>query len=626
MMDQDDVQAQQWQTNAFGATQPPEQDQSLDCDDYWFVPPYTETITLGEQLDTISKDSATHLVYKKQQERVDIWGPPDCIQRAKHALNHFAKYYLEVAEKKQKAKKTKGWAKPERELTPSEKRKKEREEKRRLEREKYLGMPTESCKYNHFINWPKDLPAFRLFGGSLHLLDPLRNEFQCFIWMDQPLLNFAGNDEILIRTAVNRVKNYIIKRINQFNGTMCHILEKPSKLVEINILDAPLVPYIYLPEQMTPFRPSNQKVLPEKFLIATELATFGSLRDLDLRMATIGRNSDTAHQSGADSLTPITNEDYFQSMKYSDSMMEGNIEKIRNSLEQALEHVQLMDGDIKMRIQFGQVALKTYPERTTWDVKELDSKIIPDNRLDTDFSPFITDSSEKFSALVKRLTPPNQERPDQPEMLWTLGILRRNEVTNDPIEVHLDITFRDDDKVAFWNALVQKTTPLDIRVISSERLFSWAWNISAGKRLDADKFSQEGKFVHELHLEKRNGQDARLVYSNTNDVQLRHVKREKKWSFLREPWTIELTEVAIWTFRSPSKPYQKLTLSASPDEILYSVSMYRDSWMARMCENPHLGLGQLPAWEPSDFFQDEEAISNTMENIAEIRNIIEGVF
>ena len=96
--------------------------------------------------------------------------------------------------------------------------------------------------------------------------------------------------------------------------------------------------------------------------------------------------------------------------------------------------------------------------------------MIPDKRLKSDFSPFITKSSEKFVRLARKLNPPdNKDLITQPEELWSLGILKRLEATHSHIFVQLDVTFRDDEKVSLWNALVQKMTPLDIRAISSER-------------------------------------------------------------------------------------------------------------------------------------------------------------
>ncbi|KAF8970268.1 hypothetical protein BGZ46_010533 [Entomortierella lignicola] len=442
------------------------------------------------------------------------------------------------------------------------------------------------------------------------------NPYPC---IHSPKLIIAGDDEYKTYTAMNRIKNYILKRLKQFSGTVLHVLEKPSKLVKIYINETPHAPYIDLPQQMID-DPKDIK-RGRKFFIAEELATYESLRDLDLQMAKVDIGASAEQESKAEN-TGGAKDNYFQSMKYSDSMMELNTEKIRMSLENALGHVQLLECDIKMRIRFGQVALIDYPERPTWDIKELDSNVIPDTRLTSEFSPFFTDSSDKFSVLIRKLS--NPEFQETPEMLWTLGILKRTQF-HDYIEAQLEVSFRDDDdKVALWNALVEKTTPLDIRVISSERLFSWAWSISASKRLESDKFSPEGKFVHDMHLDRK-GRDARLVYATSQDVQLKHVKREKKWSFARDPWTIELTEEAFWKFQKPSKPYQKLTLG-NPDKTLYSVSIYRDSWNMRFYDNPHLGLGQLAGWKPSDFLEGEESIGKTLESISDLRDIIERLF
>ncbi|KAF9437682.1 hypothetical protein BGZ76_011594 [Entomortierella beljakovae] len=634
-MDPDDRFAQQWQNSAPAVVQQANEI-SGESDDHWFVPHYTVTKNLVDQLDTIEKDSATHLLYRPDLERVDIWGPYECIQKAKQSLDHFAKFYLEVEEKKQREKRTKGWAKPDRELTASEKRKLARQEKRLLETQRYLGKPVDTCAYIHLINWPKEISAFRLLGGDkLHILTPLRNEFKCYIWMEQQLLYVAGDDKEMTYSAMNRVKNYLLKRFRQTNEQIYHILERPSKLVRIELLEFPPVPYIMLPVHLAMRQSQDSDEGPGKFVATTEVAEFATLRELDLGIAG-GRNLASSGVAGQTIPIDSKKDEYFEAMKYYGRMMDSNIERIGSALENALEDVQVLDGDIKMRIRLGQVTLKAYPGGRSWDVQHFDSTIIPDNRLESEFSPFFTNDPEKFSSLIKKLTPPNsKELSLEPEMHWTLVVLRRDQVTNKPVEVQLDVTFRDErfrdndsrpkdyNNVAFWNALVQKITPLDIRVISAERSFSWAWIISAGRRLDADKFSPEGKFVHELRLEERNGEDPRLVYANTSDVQLRHVKRERKWLFPRDPWTIELTEEAFWTFDSPSKPYQKLTLSDAPQQVSYSVSMYRDSWVSRFCENPHLGLGQLPGWEPSDFLKDEEAISKTIEAVSEVRDIIE---
>ncbi|KAG0329912.1 hypothetical protein BGZ99_010023 [Dissophora globulifera] len=579
-MDPDDLSAQQWQTSMVVPTEPQNQAPSSECDDYWFK-----------------------------------------------------------AEQQQKATRTKGWAKPERELTAAERKKKERKEKKVMESQRYLGRPPEQCAFEHRLRWPKDLPVFRLLGGTLHALDDLRAECKVYIWIEPSsmMIYVAGSEEHSAFTAMNRIKNYIMKRIRTPIDTVCHILEKPSKLIKVHMVKTPPTPYINLPPQITP--PQADIVAnPAVFMRAKEVETFANLLTLDLSMATMevtdsldghDKNPGTGKKQGIDGAD--RDDEYVASLKYMEGMAERNQKRICDVLQESLNQVQLLDGEIKMRIRFGQVRFLEYPRDTVWKIKDLDTTVIPDMRLKSEFSPFISRSSDKLVSLAEKLTPPELKgQTMQPEVLWTLGILKRVDASAAHINVQLDVTFRDDEKVSLWNALVQKNTPLDVRVVSPERPLCWAWTISTGKRLEADKFSPEGKFVYELRLEKRKDQESKLVFANTNDIQLRYVRREKKRQFLHDPWTIELIEEAFWTLKTPYKPYQSAVLAAAPDHVLYSVAvrvvdniMYRDSWVTRFCENPHLSIGQVPTWDPTDFFSGDESFSRTMEAIDNVRRMIE---
>ncbi|KAG0358840.1 hypothetical protein BGZ54_010253 [Gamsiella multidivaricata] len=607
-MDPDDLSAQQWQ-NSFSANAEPEpQPQPSDCNDYWFIPTYADTKVLEERLETFAHDTGAHMTFNKKQERIELWGQTSCIQRAKSSLDQFAAFYQDLHETKQKMTKTRGWAKPDRELTAAEKRKKEREDRRRLESQRYLGRPTEECTYQHRLNWPKDLPAFRLLGGNLQLLDALRTECKSFIWMDQPemVLYVYGNDYHSTFTAMTRIKNYILKRKRAPFDNVCHILEKPSKLVEMHMVNASPMPYLGVPLQHTvPAKqgaPHSQGASNASvFIRAKEVAAFENLHEFDLSMASIEKGGEVKDrappgavpQKAGEVAAVRRNDAYINSLKYTESMTERNIERIRNALEDSLNQVQLLDGEIKMRIRIGQISLQEYPRGSVWEIKEMDASVIRDPRLKTEFSPFFTKSSESFSALVKKLTPPHlQDHIVPPDVIWSLGVLKRAEDTNIPINVQLDVTFREK-TVSLWNALVQKTTPLDIRVISSER---------------------------------NKGDEPTLVFANTKDVQLRYIRREKKRVFVDDPWVIELVEEAFWTLQAPYMPYQAVTLSFPADQVLYSVSMYRDSWVNRFSENPHLSLGQVPTWDPEDFFKYDEAIDKTMDEVHRIRDKIETLF
>ncbi|KAF9955799.1 hypothetical protein BGZ70_010113 [Mortierella alpina] len=633
-VDVDDENAQLWQSGSPGPAHASHQPEPTECDDYWFIPPYINTDVLLEQLQKITDESTAHLAHNNEQQRIDIWGSIESIQKAKLSLDHIGRYYFENAERRQKATKTKGWAKPERELTPAEKKKRDRVEQRRQENQKYMGVPETECAFKHCVKLPKNMPATRLLGRNLHVLDALRTECKSFIWMEQPdmKLYVAGDDEHSSHTAMNRIKNFIIKWLTQPTDAVCHILEKPSTFVEIHFVPAPGMTYI-----RPPYADAGDNVL--LLMKAKPVGNYGNLRSVDLKMDTIDsligiRSSDgQAEGIQEDRHLPITdasaNDAYVQAMKYNESMIARNIERIRKHLFGSLDQIQLMDSDLKMRIRFGQVGLREYPRRVEWDIKTLDTTIIPDSRLKSEFSPFFTRSAETFAALATKLTPPQmQEQKTEPDVLWTLGVVKRDEEANEPINVQLDVTFRADEKVAFWNGLVQRMTPLDVRVISSERRFSWAWTITAGRRLPSDKFSAEGNFVHKLRMESRVGQEKKLVFANTNNIQLKTVRREKRTLYTHGTWTIELTEESFWTLTksNPSKPYQSVTLNMAPDHVFYSVSMYKDSWVSRLSENPYLGLGQVPNWEPEDFLEGEEAIGKTLETVTEVRALIESCF
>jgi hypothetical protein len=70
---------------------------------------------------------------------------------------------------------------------------------------------------------------------------------------------------------------------------------------------------------------------------------------------------------------------------------------------------------------------------------------------------------------MKKLMPPDMlDQVIQPDIQWSLGVLKRmNDDRN--CDVRLEVTFRLDGNVSLWNALAQNATPMDIRVISSEK-------------------------------------------------------------------------------------------------------------------------------------------------------------
>jgi propanediol dehydratase large subunit len=64
-----------------------------------------------------------------------------------------------------------------------------------------------------------------------------------------------------------------------------------------------------------------------------------------------------------------------------------------------------------------------------------------------------------------------------------------------------------------------------------------------------------------------------LNFANTDCVQLRHVRREKKKPIMRDQWIIEMTEESFWTMEVPFKPYEIIPLKDGPNQVLYSISV-----------------------------------------------------
>ncbi|KAF9986695.1 hypothetical protein BGZ65_006580 [Modicella reniformis] len=563
-MDPDDIVAQAWQRTPIPNEQRDLLTENSECDDYWFIPTYVEKRVLDEQLQTIGENSATYLLYNKEQEQ---------------------------KQQKQKATRTKGWAKPDRELTEAEKRKKARQEEREKEQQRYLGKPNMQCLFVHRIKWPMERSPLDWLGPNLRLLDPVRADCSAFIWLENGGgIWVAGDEKQSTCKAMNRIKNFIIKITKMTSNDVCHILEKPSSLIEIILEEKPPMPYISLPPQTTSSKPHEIDV-PPVFLCAKEIAAFKNLWEYDLHMAT--EQDSPANQK----------DDHIQTLQYIERMTDQNIKRIRTALEDTLNNIQLWNGEIKMRIR-----------SQKYGIMEMDQTVIGDRRLISEFSPYFTTSRDIYNTLERELNPfRHDEYPQEVEVHWCLGVLRR--VGKDSINLQVYVTFREDGHVSLWNALFQEATPMDIRVTSSEKRFSWAWTISTARRADGDKFSPEGEFVHKLHLNK----EKKLVFSNTTDIQLRYIHREEGTMIINDPWTTELLEECFWTLHLAHKPYEYMTLSATPDRVLYSVSMYRDSWKTRFSENPYLGIGLLPTWDSADFVEGEESIIRTMEAVDDIR-------
>lgn len=84
-----------------------------------------------------------------------------------------------------KSRRSKGWAKPDRELTPTEKKRKDRQDKKEQESQKHFGQPSEILPFVFSFLWPKEMSVATMLGGNLQALNSVRAEFGSFIWMEK---------------------------------------------------------------------------------------------------------------------------------------------------------------------------------------------------------------------------------------------------------------------------------------------------------------------------------------------------------------------------------------------------------------------------------------------------------
>ncbi|GJJ68839.1 hypothetical protein EMPS_01185 [Entomortierella parvispora] len=617
-MDSDDERALEWQSSPPTTTETQQEHATTNqtqepapCDDCWFIPAYCPMDVIRGQLEHIGQNTSTHLALF--EERVNLWGSPECIVDAKNALRVAAEYYLEHHKGEVRAKRSKGWAKPERELTPTERKKKERAERREQESQKYLGQPTEILPFVFSFLWPKEMSVSFMLGGNLQALNGIRTEFESFIWMEKlredVKIFVAGHNEGRSETAMNRILNFcmIQKRKMSSDPPILHVLERPSKPVQICRVGESPIKYISLPPTLA--RPP-ENINPLMFLKARILGHYEDLSQIDAGLISSSDN-------------PNLSSDEVKVLEWIGKMTINNVSRIRRKILESLQIAQLLNRDYKMRLRIGLVGLRTYPHSDKWNVMEADTRIIQTSRLISEFNPYITSNKAVFERLLNRLQVSDPLQAMRPEAMWSFDILKRAQAVNqDPDQVELEVTFRPDGKVALWNALVDKVTPMDIRVVSSERRLSWNWVLVSGRRLPCEKFGLEGEFVHKLSLDPRTD---RLSYSNTDNIQLKRVRREQKTLFTCGSWIYELKSEYFWSLERLFRPCQIAVLEQTPDAQVYSISMYQESWAGRFSDNPHLGFGQPADWSPEDFVSGEEDLLSTLEAVSKLRAMVDEV-
>ncbi|CDS05993.1 hypothetical protein LRAMOSA08521 [Lichtheimia ramosa] len=613
-------------------TESPDQ-MPVDC---WMLPPeYTLTDVLGEKrfkLEEIRRDTSTSLKYNESKHQVDIWGEKSCVQRAKQHLDLIVARLNERAEANRR--RTKKWGKPERELTPREKRRVDRLAARQAEEKSYQGYPDAPQPYNAIVPLPSDdVPLTKLLGTRDAFLNQMRAECKCWMYVDKNRDNtvrIAGQEEDRVIMAATRMRNWYLRNVRQPYQAMLHLMKQPRNYM--------LVKYRKLP----------QGFITYKYATGSEQQTMLSEHRL-LESINIGRydesriDSSTAEESTnlIDLDDPVTTDTTTSTKKENTSsnlpeslqhMDDDNANRIRHALEYGLESIRLFDWEIRMKIRFGQVCLINY--RRIEDTIQLDKlalKTFNNPKFHMALAPCIGRTKDDMRGLFEYMNQHATEFNGSPQTSYVIQARQyptfttkhspsnhrsRREVSapppNDENLYHTTTIcqFTSERRVGLWNTLTDCHDRITVNCADLESEYSWDLKLQTARRLGSDNMdSPHGKFVDSLRLNEATGRLCLLAKSDDYTPKL--VTQKTKWLYeFEEKWIIEIIRDEIWDLEEMEIPEkrQELPIDLSeqePHRVLFKVSARREEWTDRFADNLGLSVGQAPYWLPRDFLATE---------------------
>lgn len=126
-------------------------------------------------------------------ELIKIWGEDKNARKAHSDFKSFSEAI--IADTETSPRRTRGWSKPDRELTEKQVKRKERAERKLAELRKYQGMPDSEAKFPYVVcldprweadrkglfDWPQGIDPLKALGSSLEDLDPIRRDCKVYI-------------------------------------------------------------------------------------------------------------------------------------------------------------------------------------------------------------------------------------------------------------------------------------------------------------------------------------------------------------------------------------------------------------------------------------------------------------
>ncbi|GBB88248.1 hypothetical protein RclHR1_01480013 [Rhizophagus clarus] len=343
-------------------------------------------------LNRIALLTDSQIEFNKNKNRVEMWGDFENLKEAVKQWNDIANTVLE-RKKRGRSKAWEDWEKAERApLTKKEAKKLERRKKREEEENKYKEITDEPHPFNsYFIVPDTEIPIDQFIGVNGATLDPVRFKFKCNIWHEpkHSYIKIVGSTDESVEEASLRVKGLFVKvfayKSIPIKGWSLHMLEPQNKPHKVRIADPPAW-------FIKPYDVSDFKLLESVF------------------------EGDKIPVVGKEDAPKELNQSFDPTILQ--QIRETNSKNIEDALTKALQHIHLLDEEIKIRIRLGHVCLTRFPMRKNsnplWAIDKFNEQL-KNPRILSSFATCIATKDEQLDKLFEDLNSRSKDWHDKIE-------------------------------------------------------------------------------------------------------------------------------------------------------------------------------------------------------------------
>ncbi|KAG2196751.1 hypothetical protein INT47_009642 [Mucor saturninus] len=577
-------------------------------DNYWVLPAHCNPRDiLGNRYKSrsneIQKATGSFIEFNERLNQIDIWGDNEAVDKAKSYLDMIVSRISEKDTSIQR--KTQKWGKPDRELTPREKKRAEKRQARLDEEKAYQGLPAIAQSYFGVFPLPDEsLPIVKLLGENESYLNQIRADCKAFLWYELPsnTIRIAADASESVNAASKRIRNWYIRCSRKPEGGTLRLMQQPKHELKISF---EALPQGFLTYQYTDPERESMMMERHRILNSTSTGIVGQLNDL----ITLSEE----HTPGQLSAVAST-------------LNERNKVLIDQYLSRGLESMRLNDWNLRMKIRYGQICLIDYPKKDNqfMSIEMLSDKIFRKPLFKSALAPCISKTKSGLNSLFDYLGEHAVEFSDNPRTSFSISAKQyptappprisgqRDPPRGEMWDTVMEISFTDDGHRRLWNTMTDCNDLVDINCADLESHYSWDLRLQHARRLPNDDInSPHEKFSHALRVSSSN----RLIMVTSNDYQPQIVTQKTKWRYSWNDYVVEICKDEIWNLNNVERKDHELPLDLTPTDphrTLFKVSLYKEAWVNRLAENLDLKIGEAPSWTLRDFFASETEDTRTL--------------